>query len=108
MQTLDLASNIFSLPVCKDNQKQPLLKTMWWCSQNTKGDLLGYHISCGGQREQEVLSSFPCQRQRQPSHMSLVPCFASVVICSPAYLVGDEIHVSWKREKGKNIFPCSR
>ena len=74
MWIIDLADNIFSLPVCKDNQKQLTFPQHYVVvvPETPKGDLLSQYISYGGRRDQEVLSTLPCQRQQQPSHMSLL------------------------------------
>lgn len=101
MQTIDLADNIFSLPVCEDNQKQ--LTSPQHCGVVVPATRRGISSATTSPVEAKEIR----RSSAAITYVPVIPHFASVVICSPAYLVGDEIHVSWKRETGKNIFPCS-
>lgn len=64
MWAIDLIDSIFSLPICKDNQKHlPLALCKLWCSLPHQEGYPRCDIPCGRQRDQEVPSkdtSSPC------------------------------------------------
>jgi len=87
MQTIDLAFNIFSLPVCKDDQKQLSSALCGGVPCNTKGVSSATTSPVGDKESRRSSAAFPAKTAAARTYVSVVPCFTSVVICSPAYLV---------------------
>lgn len=75
---------------------------MWWCSLRHQGGSPQHYISCGRQREQEVLSSLPCQDSSSP-HICLCCSllhFCDLFPCLPGFVFHG------KGERVRTFFPA--